>query len=139
MDQSIALIGKGLGKGHARSGGGPDFFPPIYLSGSHVNYSEYRRTQPGLRATLNALNGTSSPAPVVGLLSCKSTGLFSRQIKAAAPNSLLITADDLFDYNEILPTAFATLEAILSRQCGSDFDRVIRSAVTNPSTLNIFR
>lgn len=125
--------------GHARSGGGPDFSPPRYSHASHVDYSWYRSNRPGITSMLTALNSASRPAPVIGLLACKSTGLFSRSVRASAPGSLLITADHLFDYNEIIPTGFAVLEALLSRQCGDNFTQVIRSAVTNPSTLNIFR
>jgi len=125
--------------GHARSGGGPDFFPPRYSHANHVNYPWYRSNRPGIGPMLSVLRSAAQPAPIIGLLACKSTGLFSRSVRSVAPRSLLITADHLFDYNEIIPTSFAVLEALLSKQCGADFTRVVRSSVTNPSSLNIFR
>ncbi|MEO0335396.1 MAG: hypothetical protein AAF202_03325 [Pseudomonadota bacterium] len=125
--------------GHARSGGGPDFSPPVYSSGHQVDYSHYRRTQPGLRAMLGALAATTSDAPIIGLLACKSTGLFSSAVRANAPGSMLVTADTLFDYDEILPTGLAMVGAVIGHQCGDSLTRAMKVGVTNPNELNIFR
>ena len=110
--------------GHARSGGGPDFYPPVLKSNGKVDYSYYKSKKEGIRSMLGALEQTSTPASVIGVLACNSTGLFSASIKKRAPNSILVTAADLFDYNDILPTGYAMLEAIVSQRCASEFSNV---------------
>lgn len=112
--------------GHARSGGGPDFLPPVLTANGHVDYSSYRRDQAGIRAMVAALNQAPRPTPLLGLLACKSTDLFARSIRRASPGSILVSADALFDYNDILPTGYAILEAVISQRCSDDFEKVIR-------------
>ena len=110
--------------GHARSGGGPDFMPPVLKSNGYVNYPFYKSRKEGISAMLNALRSAAKPTPVIGVLACKSTGLFGASIKKSAPGSILITAADLFDYNDILPTGYAILEALVSQRCASGFEKV---------------
>ncbi len=112
--------------GHARSGGGPDFSPPVLTANGHVDYSYYRHEQAGIKSMLAALNQASRPPALLGLLACKSTDLFSRSVRRASPGSILVSADSLFDYNDILPTGFAMLEAVISQRCSDDFEKVIR-------------
>ncbi|NQZ02058.1 MAG: hypothetical protein HRT45_15465 [Bdellovibrionales bacterium] len=125
--------------GHARNGGGPDFYPPVYSSGSNVDYGHYQRTQNGIKKMLGALSSTTNDAPIIGMLACKSTGLFAASIRRQAPSSILVTADTLFNYDEILPTGLAMVEALMQHQCGDSFTRSLRTGVTNPNQLNIFR
>jgi hypothetical protein len=110
--------------GHARSGGGPDFYPPVLYSNGAVNYSHYKSKQQGIRDVLGAISGAHTP--VVGILACNSTALFSRRIKSASPSSIVVTADALFDYSDIVPTGFAMIEAIVSQRCTNNFDRIVR-------------
>lgn len=125
--------------GHARSGGGPDFKPPVLTSRGNVNYSHYRQTREGIRSMLGALNGAAEPPSMIGVLACKSTGLFSRSIRNASPNSYLVTADDLFDYNDILPTGYAMIEGVVSQQCGSKLSNLIKVQPASSRFLSVFQ
>jgi hypothetical protein len=122
--------------GHARSGGGPDFSPPILNSNGSVNYSYYKEHRPGLRKMLSAVS--QGQTPIVGLLACKSTGLFSRSVKNQSPSSLIVSADDLFDYNDILPTAYATIEAVVGQRCGSTFEDIVRIVPGSSGDISLF-
>jgi hypothetical protein len=122
--------------GHARSGGGPDFFPPQLLANGKVDYSYYKQNQPGLRKMLSAV--TNGQTPIVGVFACKSTGLFSASIKRQSPESIVITADELFNYNNILPTAYSTIEAIVGQRCGSTFEDIVRIVPGSEHNLSLF-
>lgn len=111
--------------GHARSGGGPDFYPPVLLKNGKVDYAHYKKTKPGISKMLGGLN-TATDAKVLGVLACKSTSLFASSIKSYAPNSLLVTANNLFDFDELMPTGLAMVEALVSQRCTSDFDNVLQ-------------
>ncbi len=124
--------------GHARSGGGPDFLPPELYNNGHVNYSHYKSAQAGIRSMLAALGGAAEPSSVVGVLACKSTGLFANRIRSEAPGSLLVTADDLFDYNDILPTGYAMLEALISQRCSNEFTNLVKVQPASKRFLDIF-
>ena len=124
--------------GHARSGGGPDFAPPVLYANGKVNYSHYKQQKEGIRSMLGALQGASEPASIIGVLACKSTGLFSGSIKSKAPDSALVTAGDLFDYNDILPTGYAMIEAIVSQRCGAEFNEVVKVQPGSRRFLSVF-
>jgi hypothetical protein len=124
--------------GHARSGGGPDFYPPVLLSNGHVNYSYYKQKQEGIRSMLGALKQANEPASVVAVLACKSTGLFAGSIKKYTPHSTVITAGELFDYNDILPTGYAIVEAIVGQNCGEGFNRIVKANPSSARFLNIY-
>lgn len=122
--------------GHARSGGGPDFSPPILNSNGSVNYSHYKKERLGFRKLLGAV--AQGQTSVVGLLACKSTGLFSREVKRQSPGSLIISADDLFDYNDILPTAYGIIEAVVGQRCGTTFEDIVRVVPSSANDLSLF-
>lgn len=124
--------------GHARSGGGPDFYPPILTPQGLVNYSHYKGTQQGLKEMLSSLAQNPKPTPVIGLLACKSTGLFANSVRQVSPGSIVITADDLFNYNDILPTGFALLESVISQRCSTDFGDVIRANPNSASMIDVY-
>lgn len=123
--------------GHARSGGGPDFLPPLLTSQGRVNYPLYRSEQSGIRDVLGALKGTHVQPAVLGVLACKSTGLFANRIRAVAPSSILVTAGELFDYNDILPTGYAMIEALVSQRCTESFGRVVKVQPASAGFLNV--
>ncbi len=124
--------------GHARSGGGPDFSPPVLYNNGHVNYSHYRSQRDGIRSMLGALQAASEPSSVIGVLACKSTGLFANSIRSKAPGSLLVTASDLFDYNDILPTGYAMIEAIVSQRCSNEFTNLVKVQPGSRNFINLF-
>ncbi|MCB0362125.1 MAG: hypothetical protein KDD35_05370, partial [Bdellovibrionales bacterium] len=112
--------------GHARSGGGPDFSPPRLLRSGLPDYAFYRREKNGIRRLLKSLDNSLFPPAVVGLLACKSTQLFVSKIEKQVPNSLIVSAGDLFDYNDIVPTGFALLDSLLAEKCSSFFSESVR-------------
>ncbi len=112
--------------GHARSGGGPDFYPPQLLKNGHVNYGYYRSTQPGLKSMLGALNGAAG-ADVIGIFACKSTGLFASSVSKYSPSSALITANQLFDFKDLFPTGFLAVEALVGQRCNENFTYLTES------------
>jgi hypothetical protein len=122
--------------GHARSGGGPDFSPPVLNANGSVNYSHYKKNRLGFRKLLGAV--AQGQTPVVGLLACKSTDLFSRDVKRQSPGSLIISADDLFDYNDILPTAYGIIEAVVGQRCGATFEDIVRVVPSSANDLSLF-
>ncbi len=124
--------------GHARSGGGPDFSPPVLYNNGHVNYSHYKSQREGIRSMLGALQAAAEPSSVIGVLACKSTGLFANSIRNKAPGSLIVTASDLFDYNDILPTGYAMIEAIVSQRCSSEFTNLVKVQPGSRNFLNLF-
>lgn len=122
--------------GHARSGGGPDFFPPRLLKNGHVDYGYYKKNKPGIKAMLGALNGVRG-ADLIGLLACKSTGLFASSVKKYSSHSALITADSLFDFDDLVPTGFTIVEALVSQRCNENFSNVTQSHLSGDQ-LSIF-
>ena len=124
--------------GHARSGGGPDFLPPVLTNNGYVNYGHYKSQQKGIRDLLGALQSAPRPPKVVGLLACKSTGLFAQRVRRASPSSILVTADNLFDYNDILPTGYAMLEAAISQRCTQSFEDLVKIQPASQHFLRLF-
>lgn len=112
--------------GHARSGGGPDFYPPRLLKNGHVDYGYYKSNKPGIKSMLQSLKGASGP-DLIGLLACKSTGLFSASVQKYSGHSALITADSLFDFDDLVPTGFTVLEALISQRCNENFSNVVEN------------
>jgi hypothetical protein len=125
--------------GHARSGGGPDFYPPVLDSKGRVDYGHYKSRREGINGMLRSLSSTRTPPKIIGVLACKSTPLFARQIKTEAPHSILVTAGELFDYNDILPTGYAMIEAIASQSCSQRFQDLLRIQPASRSFLQISR
>jgi hypothetical protein len=124
--------------GHARSGGGPDFYPPVLLNNGRVNYGHYRSEQDGIRGMVSQLRSAPEQPAIIGLLACKSTGLFAQRVRSVAPQSILVTADNLFDYNDILPTGYAMLEAIISQRCTDNFESVVKTQPASQRFLRLF-
>ena len=121
--------------GHARSGGGPDFTLPVLNKNNHVDYGYYKVHKPGLTSLISGLSSTNPK--VLGILACKSTGLFSGTLKKYLPHSTLITADELFDYNDILPTGLNIIEAVAQQSCNMNFEKIIMNSL-NSDTLTVF-
>ncbi|MBY0384359.1 hypothetical protein K2X05_04300 [bacterium] len=112
--------------GHARSGGGPDFYPPRLLKSGHVDYGYYKANKPGLKSMLQSLKSGAGP-DLIGLLACKSTGLFSSAVQKQSSHSALITANSLFDFDDLVPTGFTVLEALISQRCNENFSNVVEN------------
>ncbi len=130
--------------GHARSGGGPDFFPPILLENGHANYKHYRQKQEGIKDLLQVIKDSFHPPQILGLLACKSTSLFASRVERVYQNLgedysdyLILTASDLFYFEDAVPTGYAIADSLLNERCGIGFERAIKSASRSAEYLNV--
>ncbi|HLD98811.1 MAG TPA: hypothetical protein VJB59_01045 [Bdellovibrionota bacterium] len=105
--------------GHARDGGGPDFFPPRLNSDQKVDYAWYRKHRPGLKEVLSALDARSKL--VFGLFACDSNAHFRKSIKAVAPNVPLILTNAAIPITSTHNVMVASLNAVLGMKCRDAF------------------
>jgi len=126
--------------GHARSGGGPDFYPPRLLANGHVDYGYYKAQREGISTLLGVLQQAAAAGQspkVVALLACKSSGLFASSVSKYSPGSMIISAKDLFNDRDIFPTGLAVMDALMSERCESAFVRSIKISPESASQLSI--
>lgn len=114
--------------GHARKGGGPDFYPPRLLNNGHVNYAYYQQNKPGLTSMLTSLKGSSPD--MLGLFACRSTPLFAQSTKKTSPYTGLITSGSLFGFNDLIRTGFNTIESVVSQRCNESFSNVVENQLS---------
>ncbi|OFZ56038.1 MAG: hypothetical protein A2428_13875 [Bdellovibrionales bacterium RIFOXYC1_FULL_54_43] len=105
--------------GHARDGGGPDFFPPRLNSDQKVDYAWYRKRRPGLKGVLSALNAQSKL--VFGIFACDSNAHFRKSIKAVAPKIPLILTNAAIPITSTHNVMIASLNAVLGMKCRDAF------------------
>lgn len=110
--------------GHARSGAGPDFGPKGASKGS-------------IGTIVATLAATPTPAPVLGILACRGTALFQNKLAGAAPNSIIVTAGELFDYNDVVPTGLAMVEGLVSQQCQDGFKNIVKVQPASANYVNV--
>lgn len=116
--------------GHARSGGGPDFYAPRLLSNGHVNYASYKKQREGIGTLVSALKKATSAGhspKVVAILACNSAGLFAGRMANASPDTMLITANSLFNDSDFYPTGLGVIDNVLNERCGSSFTRTLNA------------
>jgi hypothetical protein len=114
--------------GHARGGGGPDFNPPRLLANGHPNYNGYYRVQhPGLNHMIHALSQAQEKPALIGIFACLSEKGFYSSLKQATPQTGTILTKDLFHTDEILNSAYGTIDAVLRKQCGSNFENSVKT------------
>lgn len=123
--------------GHARSGGGPDFYPVRLLKNGKPDYGYYKSAREGISSLLSSIRSAAQKPKVVGLLACKSTGLFAGSVRKAAPRSLVISAGDLFNDTDILATGLATMDNLIAERCGSRFNTGLKIRPNSASFLNV--
>ncbi|MEK2644043.1 hypothetical protein [Bdellovibrio sp. BCCA] len=119
--------------GHSRNGGGPDFAPPIFIPGRNkVNYDGYYEVQrPGLKKMLAALNASDKKTAVLGLMSCASRDHFLRKVRAAAPQTGVITSMDVLNVDEVYTAMLGGIDALLRGQCQQSFYQQLRMTSNN--------
>jgi hypothetical protein len=105
--------------GHSRSGGGPDFDPPVINSRDEVNYAWYRIKHPGLSVLENALI-MSKNLKVLGLFSCASEQLFSKAVEKRNRSLQLISSRQLIYFSEALRDSLDSLSNLLGMKCPVD-------------------
>lgn len=124
--------------GHARAGGGPDFYPPRLSLRSQrdpVDYSFYNRERKSFREMISALKQSSQPPKVLALFACKSAPMFagsrdalSREMRNLVnqQGSLFIGSSNLTDSNSDLGNYIGLVDALLNMRCGPGFGQGIR-------------
>lgn len=113
--------------GHSRNGGGPDFNPPVFVSGQNkVNYNGYYKVQqPGFRKMVAALQ-SSEKTPILGLMSCASRDHFLSRLRQTAPATGVITSMDVLEIDVVYTAMIGAIDAILRGQCQSSFYQSMR-------------
>lgn len=119
--------------GHSRNGGGPDFHPPIFVSGKNrVNHAGYYQVQrPGLKKLVSALSSSSTQAPIIGLMSCDSRDHFLKRVRSLAPESGVITSLAVIDIDHVYTATIGAVDALLRGQCQSSFYQSLRMTAQN--------
>jgi hypothetical protein len=110
--KGLALADVVFYNGHSRSGGGPDFAPPLLDSRGHVNYTQYKHDQNGLADLQTALKA-SSKLSVLGLFSCDSDQLFSQPIASSKKDVKLISSHKLLYFAEAIQDSLDALSSLL--------------------------
>jgi hypothetical protein len=118
--------------GHARSGGGPDFNPPIRRSlDGHPDYAGYYRIkQPGLKHLVSSLKKAPKQPPLLALIACDSDDLFRSTVQKAAPHTGLVTTSDLFYFENGFTATFLVVDSFLRQECGPTFEQSLRTLRT---------
>lgn len=111
--------------GHARSGGGPDFSPPHLLRNGKPDYSKYRN-QSAFKRLLGSVRTAGQNLKLLALLACNSTRLFVPSVLRQSPSTVVVSADDLFSYSDIVPTGLAVIDTVLSEKCDAEFSESLR-------------
>jgi hypothetical protein len=105
-------------EGHSRDGGGPDFFPPAMNDHGKVNYSWYRKNQPGLRLMMNSLQRVQPIPPfLIGLFSCDSDSHFVEKLSPLVAQSSLILSTKIIEARSAKDGLFSALESVLNFEC----------------------
>lgn len=126
--------------GHSRNGGGPDFDPPIFVSGTNkVNYNGYYKVhQPGLKNLLSALSGGRKPA-ILGLMSCSSRNHFLGPIASVAPGTGVISSMDVLEVQGVYTALIGGVDAVLRGQCQKTFYKSLRMTSFNQQYITMDR
>lgn len=126
--------------GHSRNGGGPDFNPPIFISGTNkVNYSGYyKRERPGFKKMISALSGDRQ-ASILGLMSCDSRDHFLSGLKKVAPRMGVISSKDVLKVDGVYTALIGGADAVLRGQCQRGFADSIRRTDFNQRYITMDR
>lgn len=115
--------------GHSRTGGGPDFSPPILASNGMVAYDHYQREKPGVKFLLEDLErakGARQPR-LLGLFSCDSSQHFQKLLLKAKPRMGLIASEGLLHQSDAMTNMVAAVTAVLKGECQGRFNDLLRS------------
>lgn len=119
--------------GHARNGGGPDFAPPVFLSGRNkLDYEGYYKAQrPGLKRMISALSSSDRQTAVLGLMACNSRDLFLNRVRSVASNTGVITSMSILNVDEVYTAMIGGIDSLLRGQCQHRFYQALRLTSNN--------
>lgn len=113
--------------GHSRSGGGPDFRPPILNKKNKTDYAGfYKVEKPGIKRAVASLKQNPNPGFVLGLFSCYSRSYFQNLIANQNPEQRMILSSDDVNYFDTLKASIGYMEGILRGQCGDDLAKTAK-------------
>ncbi len=115
--------------GHSRTGGGPDFSPPLIIKSGHVDYLHYQKETPGVKFLLEDLDrakGARQPR-LLGLFSCDSSDHFQKRLLKAKPKMGLIASEALLHQSDAMDNMVAALTAVLKGECLEKFNKRLRA------------
>ncbi|MGE4131050.1 MAG: hypothetical protein AB7F86_05395 [Bdellovibrionales bacterium] len=115
--------------GHSRTGGGPDFFPPLLRKNNQVDYGHYQKEKPGVQfllADLERAKGSRQPR-LLGLFSCDSSVHFQKTLLKAKPKMGLIASEALLHQSDAMDNMVSALSALLKGECSEKFNERLRS------------
>lgn len=115
--------------GHSRTGGGPDFAPPLVVKSGMVDYKYYQDKRPGATLLLEDLDrakGARQPR-LLGLFSCESTDHFQKMLLKAKPKMGLVASEALLHQSDSMENMVGALTAILKGECLKDFNQRLRA------------
>jgi hypothetical protein len=119
--------------GHSRDGGGADFSPPRLKPDLHVDYYSYLAKKEGLHAMLRQLTQPGDRPRLLGLFSCASSKLFSRQLAEVRPKLAILSSEKLLYYADATRGLLATLSSLLAEACQPQFDSALRAGSNGES------
>jgi hypothetical protein len=124
--------------GHSRNGGGPDFKPPILMSGQNkVNYEGYYKPQrPGYKMMMSALSVLRKPS-IIGLMSCDPRDHFVESLRNAAPQTGVISSTAVVTIDEVYTALIGGVDALLRGQCQKTFYKSLRLTSRNQTYITM--
>jgi len=125
--------------GHSRSGGGPDFDPPVFIKGTNkLNYGGYyKANRPGLKNMIAALSSSSHQPAILGLMSCDSRDHFLSSLRRVAPNTGVITSLNVLEVNGVYTAMIGAGDAVLRGQCQPGFLKSIHRTDFNAKNITM--
>ncbi len=118
--------------GHARNGGGPDFFPPDLKENRQVDYTKYKSNKDGLEAVLDGLRSTRN-LKTLGLFACNSYNLFAANLVDTRKDISYILAGDISVPSIMNPSMWAALDSLLGKTCDTDLKKSLSTIATQNS------
>lgn len=135
-DRTLRLFRRALVKsdivfysGHSRTGGGPDFSPPLLVESGLVDYKYYQDRKPGatlLIEDLDRAKGARQPR-LLGLFSCDSSDHFQKMLLGAKPKMGLIASKALLHQSDAMDNIVGALTAVLKGECFDKFNARLRA------------
>lgn len=115
--------------GHSRTGGGPDFSPPLITKSGGVDYNHYQKEQPGFTDLLDDIErakGARQPR-LLGLFSCASNKHFLNTLLKTKPKMGVVSSEALLYQADAMGNMVAALTAVLKGECEPRFNERLRS------------
>lgn len=110
--------------GHARDGGGPDFFIPKLTSehSTHVDYGWYRANKPMIKELIEQLENNETQIALLGLFACQTLPHFAKSIQQADPDLGLIGSFHVTPKNILELALMGAIDATIGQKCQKAFE-----------------